>query len=187
MRDTDKDRIAQLEEERDKLLREVRELRARLAKIESTQDLRQALDQLQQAENKESADLLKAKRLADEKNARLGTRPLESFPRRPATPPTSAQKTLPVTPPSDMRDYVDELSARIRQLEDERARAIDPTRSGVKKVEARAVEIKLRKLEEERAKVASGTGNRVEELEARMKQMDVTLQKLLVEIERLRK
>jgi len=86
-----------------------------------------------------------------------------------------------------MRDYVDELSARIRQLEDERAREIDPTRSGVKKVDARAVEIKSRKLEEERAKVASGTGDRVEELEARMKRMDVTLQKLLVEIERLRK
>jgi chromosome segregation ATPase len=167
----------------------LRELRARLAKIEDAEDLRQSLDKRREAKFKESADLLKAKKLEDELNARLG-KAADPLPRRSASPPTPARRAVPLSPPADMESYVDELNARIKHLEDERAKAADPNRSGAKKVDVRELEMKLREVEAERAKVASrasGAGDRMADLEARMERIEATLQKLLVETQRLRK
>jgi RNA polymerase sigma factor (sigma-70 family) len=70
-RDSDKDRIAELERERDKLLQVVRDLQARLEKLEAD-NLDRAGKQKQRAEEAERAAIeekLKNKRLGDENDA----------------------------------------------------------------------------------------------------------------------
>ena len=250
-RDPDKERIAQLEEERDKLLKEVRQLRDRLGKIEYAQNLRLAQEQLQLAEGKKRVDMenylnllrredgrtkdpvgvspqrdplprlpvapptpamkpvpapptdnrgdyveeltARVKRLEEEraKGAR-GTPPTDSLPRVPAIPPTPSLKPVPVTPPTETRgDYLDELKARIKRLEEEKAKAAGEPKRWTSNDEVNKLEGYLRKLEEERAmtdgRVKGNNADRVAELEARVKQMEANVLKLLTEVERLRK
>ena len=86
------------------------------------------------------------------------------------------------------RLLADKLESELRTLEQERSRAADAAKA--KSDAEKDLELRLRKLQDERAKAANkfpGSGDRVAELEDRVKQMEKDFQKLLAEVERLRK
>lgn len=175
-RDPDKDRIAQLERERDELLKLVRELKDRLARLEAVQKgpataERATQDELRRLE----IDRAKLKAAADELAASdLATllKKLED----------SRAKLADITDKDELLD----LAAKLKKLEADRARI---PRGGTKD-ELADLAAMLKKLEDERAKAAGGAGtaaDRVAALEDRVKRMEADLKKLVMELERLRR
>jgi RNA polymerase sigma factor (sigma-70 family) len=198
-RDTDKDRIAQLERERDELLKLVRELKDRLAKLEATQKAtgapqRDALeDMLRKLEIERAAAKAADDVAASDLAAKLKV--LEQARAKAAR--------------DDAKAALSDLSAKLKALEEERAKgaaskeladlaaklkALETERAkatGSSPKEALSdLSAKLKALEEEKAKAAGGAGtaaDRVAALEDRVKRMEADLKKLLFEMERLRK
>jgi RNA polymerase sigma factor (sigma-70 family) len=167
--DPDKARIAELERERDLLLRKVADLTERLEKLEAGSRTKEerVRDTERAARDDREAALEKLRRLEED-----------------------AAKARAAGDRAAARDVVDKLEAELKlrekeRADKERARSADTVRGKI--VED---DLKLKRLAEERARLGekvAGAGDRVAELEDRVKQMEADLRKLLTEVERLRK
>jgi RNA polymerase sigma factor (sigma-70 family) len=189
--DPDKARIAELERERDLLLKKVADLTARLEKLEGARDRDGAL-----RDNE-----LKLRVRGDERDVLLEKlRNLEE----------EAAKARAAGDRGAAKELAEKLEAELRLLEKDRAKLADPTRRTTAEDELKLKrlaedrarladpttrgrledELKLKRLADERARLGekvTGTGDRVSDLEDRVKQMEADLRKLLAEVERLRK
>ncbi len=197
VRDPDKDRIAELERERDELLKMVRDLKDRLAKLEDNQD-----DKLKRRAEANDRAALEAylTELNKLKGNLKGPKPDEVVERLKElnderAKPTAGQKPKVVDggPPA-------ELLEKLRKLEMDLAKG-----GGKAKDAASDLAEKLKALELEAAKAAKmrgqddrdmvakvkgakeAAGDRVAALEERMKAMERNIERLLSELERQRK
>jgi RNA polymerase sigma factor (sigma-70 family) len=173
-RDADKDRIAELERERDLLLRQVRELRDRLAKLEAALGGRggEGADNL--------LDVAKKLRFIEEERAKLGRGSAAKGPGE--DPLTDLAAKLRLLEEQREKEKTDLL----RKIEAERWRVSDTAKDPTADPAA-----SLRRFEAERARAAGAVArpgdDRVATIEDKLKMMADELQKLRMEVERLRK
>jgi len=169
-RDADKDRIAELEKERDRLLKEVAELKSMLAKMEATQqDLLKMM----------TRDTERRKIGGDAYDKRENNDPKAEFQkledeRAKWAARERPKENLPVDPVIRRRIEIEEQLARDAA---NRSRPKEGTPDGPQP---------KRPIGDERPKTVSGD-ERVAALEERMKQMERNMERMLAELERLRR